>query len=321
MANMRRYLPSLGSFATFEVAAKHLSFTLAANELNVTPAAISQQIRGLEKALGVALFKRLHNALELTGDGQRILSAVVAGLDGLCDAIAEVRQQDSVETITVSGTTASMALWLTPFVERFQAAHPDVSFVLLASDENDRLRNFDDVDVSIICGNERCEVGETLYYMFAEVTEPMCSAGFLERFGPITAPEDLHRVELLDLHPMHWHSEAIGWFPLSWGDWFRAQGCPPPSRPYSIASNNYPLLVDAAIAGRGAVLGWHHLMRDHVSTGRLQPIFDAPLQIDRGYYAKVNAISADRPYVREFLEMILAESEAMPRIERLRSSG
>jgi len=90
MVIKRRYLPSLGSFATFEIAAKHLSFTVAANELNVTQAAISQQIRGLEKALGVTLFMRRRNTLDLSQEGYRLFAAVSKGLDAICDAIDEI---------------------------------------------------------------------------------------------------------------------------------------------------------------------------------------------------------------------------------------
>lgn len=307
MVFKRRYLPSLGTFATFEIAAKHLSFTLAGNELNVTQAAISQQIRGLEKALGVALFVRKHNSLELTPEGQAILAAVSSGLDCICEAIDTLNGPVDTPVITCSGTNAGVTYWFKPSVDRFRGAHGDVRFVLLASDEDDALRNFDEVDVSLICGNERCDVGETLYFLFPEILEPVCSPDYLRLHGPFPNPASLADAELLKLHRKHWSSEAIGWLPVTWSDWFAAQGVDEPTRLPRMVSNSYPLLVEAAVDGQGFVLGWHHLVNSRVAEGRLCAPFDAPLRVDRGYYLKVNKSSLDKPYVRAFVDFILAD--------------
>lgn len=307
MASKRRYLPSLGAFATFEVAAKHLSFTLAGNELNVTQAAISQHIRGLEKALGAALFVRKHNSLELTAAGQTVLAAVSAGLDLICEAVETLSHPEETPVITCSGTNAAVVLWFKPYVDRFCASHPEAKFVLLASDENDTLRNFDEVDLSLICGNERCEVGETLHFLFPEIVEPVCSPAYLRSCGPFPDAASLAVAELLALHPKHWSSEAIGWFPIDWNDWFSAHGIEGAMPVPRVVSNNYPLLVEAAVAGQGFVLGWHHLVKSLVTEGALCAPFDSPLRVDRGYYLKVNKSSRDKPYVQEFIQFILAD--------------
>ena len=312
----RRYLPSLGSFATFEVAAKHLSFTLAGNELNVTQAAISQQIRGLEKSLGVTLFIRKHNSLELTSDGQRLLTAVSSGLDMICNGINDINAPSAPPLITCAGTNAAIACWLKPLVDKFRPERPDVRFVLLASDEDDTLRNFDEVDLSLICGNERCEVGENLYYLFPDIVQPVCSPHYFERRGPFPDPESLGHADLLDLHRKHWTSDAIGWHPVTWEDWFRARGFDVPHLSPVMVSNNYPLLVNAAVEGEGIVLGWHHLIRSLVSDGTLRTLFDAPFRVERGYYLKVNRASLDKPHVQEFIDFVfidLATMEQEPR--------
>lgn len=305
MVFKRRYLPSLSAFATFEVAAKHLSFTLAGNELSVTQAAISQQIRGLEKVLGVALFVRKHNALELTAAGQTILAAVSSGLDRLCEAIESLQQPEEAPVITCSGTNAAVTYWFKPYVDRFRKLHPEARFVLLASDEDDTLRNFDEVDISFICGNERCDVGETLHYLFPEIVEPVCSPDYLRRCGPFPNPASLADAELLTLHSKHWSSQAIGWFPITWNDWFSAQEIEAPARQPQVVSNNYPLLIEAAIAGQGFVLGWHHIVKASVSAGKLCAPFNSPLRVDRGNYLKVNKSSSDKPGIQEFVEFIL----------------
>ena len=307
MAIKRQYLPSLGAFATFEVAAKRLSFTLAGQELNVTQAAVSQQVRSLERSLGVTLFRRRHNGLDLTREGQQLLVAVSQGLDGLCAAIDgfAVPQEDMV--ITCAGTAAAMKHWLPPYVTRFTALHPGIRFVLLASDENSRLHEYDAVDIALLCGNERCDAGERLHFLCSEIVEPVCTPEFLALHGPFDAPSDLARAALLELHPLHWSSEAIGWYPVNWEFWFREQGLAPPDTAHVMVSNSYPLLIDAALEGRGVGLGWHHIVRALVAEGRLCRIFDAPVRVDRGNYLKVNAAAADRPLVREFVDFILTD--------------
>lgn len=305
MTFKRRYLPSLGSFATFEVAAKHLSFTLAGNELNVTQAAISQQIRGLEKSLGVTLFARKHNSLELTSYGQQLLSAVSGGLDMIYEAINGINAPSAPPAITCSGTNAMIACWMKPLVDKFRCQRPDVRFVLLASDEDDTLRNFDEVDLSSICGNERCEVGEHLYYLFPEIVEPVCSPAYLKRQGPFPDAQSLLRADLLDLHRKHWTSGAIGWHPVTWDDWFRASNLDVPHFLPAMVSNNYPLLLNAAVKGEGIVLGWRHLIRSLLAEGLLCGLYNAPLQVDRGFYLKVNRASLDKPHVQEFIDFVL----------------
>ncbi|RFB78433.1 LysR family transcriptional regulator [Methylovirgula sp. 4M-Z18] len=316
MLPKRRYLPSLGSFATFEVAAKHLSFTLAANELNVSQAAISQQIRGLEKSLGVTLFIRKHNSLELTSHAQQLLSPVAGALDIICDAINGINAPSAPPLITCSGTNAAIACWLKTYVDRFRSKRPDVRFVLLASDEDDTLRNFDEVDLSFICGNERCEVGESLYYLFPDIVQPVCRPAYLKRHGPFPDPQSLAHADLLDLHRKHWTSDAIGWHPVTWDDWFRANGFDVPHIAPIMISNNYPLLVNAAVKGEGIVLGWRHLVASQVNDHALCVLFDAPVRVDRGYYLKVNRASLDKPHVQEFIDFVLTNLAALEQ-ERL----
>lgn len=308
MAFKRRYLPSLGSFATFETAAKHLSFTLAGNELNVTQAAISQQIRGLEKALGATLFTRKHNSLELTPEGARLLTAVSSGLDAICDVVEAINSPDETCVITCSGTNAAVQYWFKPYADIMREAHPELKFVLLASDEDDTLRNYDEVDISLICGNERCEIGETLLYLFPEIVEPVCSPDYLSRRGPFPDTESLVGADLLELHRKHWSADAIGWRPLGWSDWFQARNYDGADAIYSVQSNSYPLLVNAAMNGEGIILGWHHLVRAHLQSGALCRLFDAPLRVDRGNYLKTNKASMDKPYVQEFINLMLRDA-------------
>lgn len=146
----RRHLPSLNSFATFEVAAKHLSFTIAAAELNVTQAAVSQKIKYLERSLEQQLFVRRHTSLELTNEGKNLLQAISEGLNLISSAVAEIKHLPKSSTITCSATVAVAQHWLKPIIDDFTELYPECQFVVLASDEDDTLRNFDEVDLSII---------------------------------------------------------------------------------------------------------------------------------------------------------------------------
>lgn len=301
----RRHLPSLGALATFEVAAKHLSFTLAARELNITQGAVSQQIRLLEKALDVDLFIRRHNALELTRAGADLFSAVGAGLDTISAGVALLQPDTAPQVVTISATDGMAAFWLKPLIDSFRAEHPAVGFVILASDEDDTLRNYSGMDLALLCGNERCEVGEVLHYLFPEVAQPVCSPAYLAAHGPFDSVESLNRANLLHLHERHWSADAIGWQPMGWEEWFRAQGSRWTREASSLSTNKVALLIQAALAGEGVMLGWQHMIRGDLAAGRLVPAHPATLTAGRGNFLKCQAAALDRPAVARFVDHLL----------------
>lgn len=307
----RRYLPSLGSFATFEVAAKHLSFTLAARELNVTQGAVSQQIRLLENTLGVPLFVRKHNALELTGEGKDLYAAVSSGLDTISEGLVNITGNTDDKPITVSATDGMARFWLRPLIRAFQTEHPAVEFVVLASDSDDTLRNYAEVDISFLCGNERCEVGEELHPLFPEAARPVCSPDFLARHGPLDIA-GFNRVPLLHLHDSHWNADAIGWQPLGWAEWFRAQGATLDNPRARLVTNKVGLLMDAAFDGEGVILGWTHMVADAVAHGRLVYAHPFAVTAGRGHFMNCRKAALRRPAVASFVAAILASVKADP---------
>ena len=301
----RRHLPSLGALATFEVAAKHLSFTLAAKELNITQGAVSQHIRHLEKALQVDLFIRLHNALELTRAGSDLFTAVAAGLDTISAGVALLQPDTAPQTVTIAATDAMATYWLTPLITSFRALHPSVGFVVLASDEDDTLRNYSGVDLALLCGNERSDVGEVLHYLFPEVAQPVCSPAYLAAHGPFAVAENLNSANLLHLHERHWRADAISWQPLGWEEWFRANGSRWAKGPSSLSTNKVGLLMDAALAGEGIILGWQHMITTHLATGRLVPAHPATLTAGRGNFLKCAQAALKRPAVARFVDHVI----------------
>lgn len=300
----RRYLPSLGSFATFEVAAKHLSFTVASQELNVTQAAISQQIRALEKALGAQLFLRKHNALDLTQEGQTLLRAVTMGLDALAQAAEQIGQAADDRTITCAGTNAAITYWFRPLTQRFCLSHPDTRFVLLASDENETLSNLEEVDLALVCGRDRRSLGEDVTPLFPESVEPVCSPDYLSQVGPIAASDQWAHMDLLELHRMHWTSEAISWHPIGWEDWLRdkAPGVQMPVP--TLTTNNFATLMEAALDGAGVMLGWRHLVQDALDSGKLVRMSGGALDSGRMYHLKRNRARRTTPRIDAFAALL-----------------
>lgn len=301
----RRHLPSLGALATFEVAAKHLSFTLAAKELNITQGAVSQQIRLLEKALELPLFVRKHNALELTQAGADLFQAVAQGLDRISEGVGLLQPETLPETVTISATNGMATYWLKPLIDTFRAEHPTVGFVILASDEDDAMRNYSGVDIALLCGNERCEVGEELHFLFPEAAQPVCTPAYLAKIGPFEDAASLNRANLLHLHERHWSADAIGWQPLGWEEWFRAQGTRWEKGSFSLSTNKVTLLLEATLAGEGIMLGWQHMVRRYLDTGQLVLAHPAPITIGRGNFLRCQSASLQRPAVARFVEHLL----------------
>jgi DNA-binding transcriptional LysR family regulator len=301
----RRHLPSLGAMATFEVAAKHLSFTLAAKELNITQGAVSQQIRLLEKALGVGLFVRKHNALDLTPAGADLFVAVAAGLDTISAGVGLMQPATQPETVTISATNGMAAYWLKPLIDSFRADHPTVGFVILASDEDDTMRNYAGVDLSLLCGNERCEVGEELHFLFPEAAQPVCAPAYFAAHGPFPDAQSLNGANLLHLHERHWSADAIGWQPLGWEQWFRAQGGRWNRGPASLSTNKVAILIEAALAGEGVMLGWRHMVTRYLADGRLVLAHPAVITAGRGNFLRCHAAARQRPAVARFVDHLL----------------
>ncbi|EAP76021.1 LysR family transcriptional regulator [Roseovarius nubinhibens] len=308
----RRHLPSLGAFATFEVAAKHLSFTAAARELNVTQAAVSQQIRALETALDTSLFRRSPGGLELSPAGATLLGAVGDGLDRLTEAIATLSAPPQVDQpITIAATIGVASHWITALTRAYRESHPDTCFTILASDEDDRLSRAAGVDIALICGNDRSRAGDELYYLFPEMVQPVCSPEFLAQHGPFDDAETLTHQPLLDLHDSHWQSRAINWQPLTWVSWFNSLGITHVPRPAPLSTNCNPILIDAARRGEGVILGWRHIVAEDLARGTLVPAHPHVLRVERANFLQVNDHARDRPDLRPFVDYVLDQSRSI----------
>ena len=302
---LRRHLPNLGALATFEVAAKYLSFTLAARELNITQGAVSQQIRQLEDRLGTPLFRRKHNALELTSQGLDLFEAVSAGLDRIGAGLGLVQIQAAPEAVTLSATDALAALWLKPLIDGFRQSCPEARFTILASDEDDALSRDAEVDIALLCGNERFDIGDELHLMYPEVAQPVCAPAYLAAHGPFPDAESLMAARLLHLHERHWSAGAVQWHPLGWAEWFAAQGLVWGRAAPVLSTNKVVLLTEAAVAGEGVMLGIHNLVAGHIASGALVFAHPACIASGRSNFMRINPASRQRPLVARFAAHLL----------------
>jgi LysR family glycine cleavage system transcriptional activator len=292
---MSRRLPPLNGLRAFEAAARHLSFTRAADELNVTQAAISHQIKALEERLGMALFRRLNRALMLTDEGQLLFPAVRDAFDSLAEAADRLRSRESSGMLTVSALPSFAVKWFVPKMSRFQELHPEIDLRIAASE---RLVDFagDSVDVAFRFGYGNWP-GVRADLVAEESVAPLCSPILLDR---VKEPADLAHVTLLheDMAPLS--------FP-DWGAWFAAAGVSGVDASRGPRFSHTHLMLQAAIDGHGVALGQLLLATEDIAAGRLVMPFGPKLATGLGYWLVSPPGFADRPKVRAFRNWVMDE--------------
>ncbi|MEH6575493.1 MAG: transcriptional regulator GcvA [Amphritea sp.] len=268
-------LPPLNSLVSFEAAARHLSFTRAANELSVTQGAISRQVRHLEDYLGRALFIRDRQTLSLTPTGIDYYDSVQQSLILLAGATGDILQWQGDQKLTVVTTNAMASFWLLPRFGEFQELHPDIDLRILAVDSLHDVRQ-SEFDIALFYCRTPPE-GLQVTPLFSETVFPVCSPGYLEKHPQLRQPENLAQGTLLSLEV----SEE--W--LTWHDWFRECGLPqPPESTRRLNINNYPLVIQSALNGQGLALAWANLVDDYLASGLLVPPVDTTLITTAQFY-------------------------------------
>ncbi|KLV06856.1 LysR substrate-binding domain-containing protein [Photobacterium ganghwense] len=253
-------LPPLNSLIAFEASARHLSFTMAADELNVTQGAISRQIRQLEEYLGKAMFTRANRSIHLTPTGLQYYHSISQSLMDIAQVTGDVKKWQGDQKITVATTNAMAALWLLPKVAEFQNDHEDIDLRILASDNILDLRRLD-CDIALFyCRTPPAEMKVTT--LFSEEVFPVCSPTYLEKIGHPTEHENVFNKTLLYLE-----ESQRDW--INWEEWFQSVGLPHYTPRNRVNINNYPMLLQAAINGQGIALAWGSLVDDYLQSGAL----------------------------------------------------
>ena len=293
---MNHRLPPLDSVRAFEAAARHLSFTKAADELNVTQAAISHRIRWLEDRPDVSLFRRRNRELLLTDEGQTLFVAANEALEGLEAAIKRLGQRDRGGTLTVSALPSFAAKWLVPRLGRFREARPEIDVLNPSGRQLDLAR--ENVDVAIRYGRGPYP-GLRADRLLSEEIVPICGPRLATPQRPLREPADLRRHTLL-------HDEGH----TGWRLWLAANGVAGVDATRGPVFVNSGMLIDAAVGGQGVALGRSVLVADDLAGGRLVQPFDIRFASELSYFVISLEASADREKIRAFREWLLAEAGA-----------
>ncbi len=269
MRNLRFKLPPLNSLVIFEAAARHLSFTLAGEELLISREAVSRQIRSLESFVGQKLFVRLHRALELTEAGLKLQATVSDSLGAIADTSSALIDPKAGSSVVVTASVAIASFWLTPRLPVFRAAYPDTTIRMTVVDRPDDMRHAG-INIGLRYGDGTWP-GLSAIRLFDVDSIPVCSADYLATAPELAGPQDLCRHTLLNLDgPTH--------VPEGWAWWLDAFGARLPEPSQVIGFDNYATIIQAAMNGQGVALGFSGLVDDLMERGQLI----APLAERRG---------------------------------------
>ncbi|MDD1530981.1 transcriptional regulator [Bradyrhizobium sp. WBOS7] len=296
---MTARLPSLNGLRAFEAAARHLSFTLAASELNVTQTAISHQIRRLEGELGIRLFIRQNRALALTPEARDYLPGVRAAFNDLRLATDRLLRKDDDKVLTVSTLASLAAKWLLPRLSDFQEQHPGLDVRITTSTS---LVDFqrDNVDAAIRYGRGQWP-GLRADWLMADELFPVCSPSLLRGDKPLRRPEDLRNHALL--HTSSTNSD-------DWRLWLTAAGLPADiARHPGITFDMIFMTIQAAIDGIGVAMGRTSYVQDDIAKGRLVVPFKIALPADAGFYLVAPEGRREAPKLTAFRQWLIAATQ------------
>ncbi len=302
---MLRHIPGLQALKAFDASARHMNFTKAARELNVTPAAVSHQIKELEEAIGTALFQRTSRHMQLTRAGMILKPALAEALEGLTRALQRIRQLENPKQVRVTASPSIAAKWLVPRIDRFLESMPGADVRIDVSSEPLDFER-DDVDVAIRFG-DGVYPGLSVEKLFHESVFPVCSPELLKGRRPLKDPADLLQFTLIHLD---WEAQGSVW--PNWRMWMKAAGVKDFNDSSGLHFSQTSLAVQAAIDGHGVALGESTLVGDDLAAGRLVKPFELALKSPAqfAYHLITRKDTSDRPMTRAFRDWIIAEAAA-----------
>ena len=299
---MSGHFPPLSALRAFEAAARHMSFSQAADELHVTPAAISHQIHALEQDLGVKLFHRMNRSIELTVSARVLLPGLSEAFAGIQSSVRRLRAHNDTGTLTFTASPSFAAKWLVLRLHRFQEQCFEVDVRISATDNVVDLTK-GDFDIAIRYGAGHYPGLEVELLLKNEVF-PACSPQLLAKSPALSTPDDLPLHDLI-------HDQAIERDPLvpTWPMWLKAAGVKNIPAATGLSFNNMHLALDAAIAGHGVVLAQSTIAAADLAAGRLVRLFSLALPDQFAYYIVTAPGALDRPKVRAFRDWLRCEAD------------
>jgi LysR family glycine cleavage system transcriptional activator len=309
---MSQALPPLPALRAFEAAARHANFARAAAELNVTPGALSHQIRGLEALLGLPLFERQARGVALTPAGRTLQPGLLAGFAQIRDAVAALRARSPGGVLVVSTPPGFTSKWLAPRLHRFALAHPDIELRVASSSA---YANFvsDGVDAAVrsVPASQPVDAGLHAEKLVDDELVAVCAPQWLAGARRRTAP-DLRRVPLIHDEQLAGHAEVP-----TWGHWFSAAGLAPPPLDKGLRFSSADHATEAAVQGAGLLLAHAVMAHDELRNGRLVMPAAVVLPVPRSYCFVCPKAQLARPAVRRFRDWLRAEFAAMADIASL----
>lgn len=294
-------LPPLNALRAFESAARRGGFAAAAQELHVTPTAVSHQVKALEGYLNVRLFNRLPRGLELTEAGRELLPQLSRGFDHLARAVVGLTAGGLGGRLIVSAIPSFSSLWLVPRLDSFLKAYPEIEVRVIASFTALDL-NTGEVDVRIPYGlgtypgfNVRPLMREEIFPVGAPT---LLNQLPLRRFSDLRQHTLLHDINVGTKEPI-----------MTWKRWFQEAGLSEFSAARSVEFSDAMLLTEAAVRGQGVALGRTSLVKDHLATGRLLRPLKVAQPADYAYYTVTTQPKATHPRVQAFIQWIEAQVE------------
>jgi len=294
-------LPPLNSLRAFEAVGRYLSFSKAADELNVTPGAISQQVRGLEDFLEIKLFKRRNRSIVLTDSGQVFLPLLSDGFAGISAAVDSVRRSQGDDPLTISAAPSFTAKWLIPRLCKFQALHPEIDVRI---DASSRLVDFarEDIDVGIRFGTGEIE-GLDSNYLFSFDLIPVCSPDLMHEGKAVHDLSDIRHHTLL-------HSQDTDFDPSfpDWAMWLATAGVDDVDASRGMFFSQGEMVIEAAIEGQGIALCASVMVAGAIESGRLVQPFETRLPVRLSFHLITTRQKWSNPKISAFRQWILDES-------------
>ena len=279
-----------------------MSFSRAADELHVTPAAISHQIHALEEDLGVRLFHRMNRSIELTASARVLLPGLSEAFAGIQSSVRRLRAHNDTGTLTVTASPSFAAKWLVLRLHRFQEQYPEVDVRISATDNVVDLTQ-GDFDIAVRYGTGNYP-GLEVELLFTNEVFPACSPQLLTTGPPLRTPNDLPLHNLI-------HDQTVERDPLvpTWPMWLKAAGVKNIPAAGGLSFNNIHLALDAAIAGHGVVLAQSTIAAADLAAGRLVRLFSLALPDQFAYYIATAPGALERPKVRVFRDWLRCEAD------------
>lgn len=295
MQNLRKLIHSPHHLFVFEVSARLLSFTRAAQELGVSQPAVSLAIRQLEQALGQTLFHRGHRQIKLTTIGERFYTEVSMGLGRILQTAEELKREKLPAQVTLSVSTAFANYWMMPRLSGLHTTHPEIDLRLQVVDKDIDLEN-DNVSLGIRRGSGQW-VGYHCACIAVEEILAVASTSYLELHGLPSSVEELINHQLIHLEEPYRPRPK-------WKDWFGSFGVEFIDHGEGLRLNDYALVIQAAMSGEGVAIGWRHIVDPLIERGLLAAVLPQSWLTGEKFYviwSEKSTLSSQALHVRDWI--------------------